>query len=143
MLFIVCTYVGGVYVSTKVTTSILDVLGVHNELIATRKVFVTTSRTLNTMTECVNRSSLEYLAGAKLHFEADRKRIQKAIDANANALAKQRNATMACTLIVIVVCSTFHDQLTLCYARFQYVFDQFEEVGSNERKQLDAGLFLR
>ncbi|CAH0492605.1 unnamed protein product [Peronospora farinosa] len=49
------------------------------------------------MTQCVNRSSLEYLAGAKLQFEADSKRVQKIIDANDKVLASQRKTTMTCS----------------------------------------------
>lgn len=48
------------------------------------------------MTECVDRSSLEYLAAAKLQFEVDSKRVQKIIDANDDVLFNQRNATMTC-----------------------------------------------
>lgn len=99
LLFVVCTYIGGIYVSTKVTAWTLDVLGVHNELTAAREMYATTSRMLNTMTECVDRSSLEYLAGAKLQFEADSKRAQKIIDANDEILADQKNATMTCKFV--------------------------------------------
>ncbi|KAF1795211.1 hypothetical protein JG687_00000993 [Phytophthora cactorum] len=97
ILFVVCTYIGGIYVSTKVTAWTLDVLGVHKELTSARETYVATSRMLNTMTECVDRSSLEYLAAAKLQFEADNKRVQKIIDANDKVLANQRNATMTCS----------------------------------------------
>ncbi|KAG7389995.1 hypothetical protein PHYPSEUDO_008957 [Phytophthora pseudosyringae] len=97
LLFVVCTYIGGIYVSTKVTEWTLDVLGVHSELTAAREVYAATSRMLNTMTECVDRSSLEYLAGAKLQFEADSKRVQRIIDANDQVLADQRNATITCS----------------------------------------------
>ncbi|EEY56495.1 uncharacterized protein PITG_10033 [Phytophthora infestans T30-4] len=97
ILFIVCTYIGGIYVSTKVTAWTLDLLGVHAELTAARETYVATSRMLNTMTECVDRSSLEYLAISKMQFEADSKRVQKIIDANDKILADQRNATMTCS----------------------------------------------
>ncbi|ETP45209.1 hypothetical protein F442_08333 [Phytophthora nicotianae P10297] len=97
ILFIVCTYIGGIYVSTRVTSWTLDALGVHQELTAARETYVATSRILNTMTECVDRSSLEYLAGAKLQFEADSKRVQKIIDANDKVLADRRNVTMTCS----------------------------------------------
>ncbi|KAL7682666.1 hypothetical protein Plhal304r1_c047g0128881 [Plasmopara halstedii] len=97
VLFVGCTYVGGIYFSTKVTTWTLDVLGFQNDLTATREVYASSSRLLNTIAECVNKSSLEYLAGAKLQFEADSKRIQKVIDANDVALTKQRNAVNNCS----------------------------------------------
>ncbi|POM62483.1 hypothetical protein PHPALM_28361 [Phytophthora palmivora] len=97
LLFIVCTYIGGIYVSTKVTAWTLGVLGVHTELMGAREVYVATSQMLNTMTNCVDKSSLEYLAGAKLQFAADSKRVQKIIDANDKILANQWNATMTCS----------------------------------------------
>ncbi|KAL3662908.1 hypothetical protein V7S43_011856 [Phytophthora oleae] len=60
-------------------------------------MYLTTSRLLNTMTQCVDRSSLEYLAGAKLQFEVDHKRVQGIIDANDKVIADQRNATTTCS----------------------------------------------
>ncbi|KAE9261484.1 hypothetical protein PR003_g33913, partial [Phytophthora rubi] len=53
------------------------------------------------MTQCVDRNSLEYLAGAKLQFEADSKRVQKIIDANDAVLSSQRNATMTCSAALL------------------------------------------
>uniref|UniRef100_H3GT34 Uncharacterized protein n=1 Tax=Phytophthora ramorum TaxID=164328 RepID=H3GT34_PHYRM len=97
VLFIVCTYIGGIYISTEVTSWALDALGVHSELSAARQVYLATAHALNSMSECVDRSSLQYLAGAKLQFEADSKRVQKIIDANDEVLAAQRNATMTCS----------------------------------------------
>ncbi|KAL4086750.1 hypothetical protein PRIC1_013811 [Phytophthora ramorum] len=97
VLFIVCTYIGGIYISTKVTSWALGALGVHSELSAARQVYLATAHALNSMSECVDRSSLQYLAGAKLQFEADSKRVQKIIDANDEVLAAQRNATMTCS----------------------------------------------
>ncbi|KAE9274341.1 hypothetical protein PR003_g29637, partial [Phytophthora rubi] len=82
LLFVLCTYIGGVYVSTKVTAWTLGALGVDQELMNARQVYVASSRMLTSMTQCVDRNSLEYLAGAKLQFEADSKRVQKIIDAN-------------------------------------------------------------
>lgn len=96
VLFIACTFIGGIYVSSQITTWTLDVLGVHNKLTTAREEYAATSHMLNTMTQCVNRSSLEYLAVAKLQFEADSKRVQKIIDANDKILADKINATMTC-----------------------------------------------
>ena len=96
ILFIVCTYIGGIYVSTEITACILDMLGARKELADARQVYAATSHMLNSMTQCVDHGSLEYLAGAKLHFEADSKRIQAIINANDRVLADQRNATMTC-----------------------------------------------
>jgi hypothetical protein len=98
MLFVVCTYVGGIYVSTKVTSWTLDALGVHEELNSAREVYLATSRKLNAMSACVDQSSLEYLALAKLQFEADSKRVQKVVDANDGKLDNQKNATRTCEL---------------------------------------------
>ncbi|CAH0474987.1 unnamed protein product [Peronospora belbahrii] len=97
VLFMICTFIGGIFVSSEITTWTLDAMGVHNDLTTARQVYATTSHMLNTMTQCVNRSSLEYLAGAKLHFEADSKRVQRIIDANDQVLANQRNTTMTCS----------------------------------------------
>ncbi|KAE9332182.1 hypothetical protein PF008_g15067 [Phytophthora fragariae] len=97
LLFVLCTYIGGVYVSTKVTAWTLGILGVDQELMNARQVYVASSRMLTSMTQCVDRNSLEYLAGAKLQFEADSKRVQKIIDANDAVLSSQRNATMTCS----------------------------------------------
>ncbi|KAK1938054.1 hypothetical protein P3T76_009204 [Phytophthora citrophthora] len=96
-LFVVCTYIGGIYVSTKISAWTLDVLGVQQELTDARETYLATSQMLNTMTQCVDRSSLEYLAGAKLQFEADHKRVQGIIDANDKVIAIQRNATTTCS----------------------------------------------
>ncbi|EGZ21681.1 hypothetical protein PHYSODRAFT_489448 [Phytophthora sojae] len=97
LLFVLCTYVGGIFISTKLTAWALSVLGVDGELASARQVYVASSQRLKSMTECVDRSSLEYLAAAKLQFEVDSKRVQKIIDANDDVLFNQRNATMTCS----------------------------------------------
>ncbi|GMF60548.1 unnamed protein product [Phytophthora fragariaefolia] len=97
VLFVLCTYVGGTYISTKITAWTLGTMGVHLELANAREVYVTTGRKLSAMTECVNQSSLQYLAGAKLQFEADTKRVQRVIDSNDEVLSVKRNGTMTCS----------------------------------------------
>ncbi|GMF13524.1 unnamed protein product [Phytophthora lilii] len=95
LLFVFCTYIGGIYVSTKITAWTLEALGVRQELTSAREEYIATSHMLNTMSECVDQSSLEYLARAKLQFEADSKRVQKFIDLNDEVIDEQRNVTMA------------------------------------------------
>ncbi|KAG6574659.1 ABC transporter B family member 25 [Phytophthora cinnamomi] len=97
LLFVLCTYIAGIYVSTKVTAWTLGALGVHKELTNAREVYLATSRTLKSITECVDRNSLEYLASAKLQFESDSRRVQKIVDANDDVLTNRRNATMKCS----------------------------------------------
>ncbi|RLN43801.1 hypothetical protein BBJ28_00024463, partial [Nothophytophthora sp. Chile5] len=96
LLFVLCSYLGGVFVSFKVTSWTLEALGVRDELTASREAYLSTSRLLSTMSSCVEQSSLQHLADAKSQVEADRERVQQLIDANDKVLTTQENATFTC-----------------------------------------------
>ncbi|KAG7382794.1 hypothetical protein PHYBOEH_010243 [Phytophthora boehmeriae] len=49
------------------------------------------------MSTCVEQSSLQYLADAKMQFEADSKRVQKVVDSNDKILVDLANTTMSCS----------------------------------------------
>ena len=147
MLFIVCTYIGGIYVSTEITAWTLDMLGARNDLTDARKVYAAASHMLNTMTQCVDQSSLEYLAGAKLQFEADSRRVQEIINANDPVLAVQRNATMTCEYLsgTCYLLACFLILLTRSFVRLQCFLADIERTSKschNRRYTVDARLLL-